>query len=167
MRKPQLCLIVAVAENGVIGRDNQMPWHLPADLRHFKAITMGKPVVLGRKTFDSIGRPLPGRHFIVLTRDATWSAPGVDVVLSAEAALLRADEVAQQVGATEIMVAGGAELYTLFLDRADRIYRTLIPRAPEGDARFPELGQEWSVVDSQFEVDGGLQICFQTLEKCA
>ena len=163
--QPKLSLIAAVAENGVIGHDNRLPWHLPSDLRYFKERTMGKPVILGRKTFDSIGKPLPGRHFVVLSRDPAWRAPGVEVVGDPETALKVAQAIAIREGADEIMVAGGAQLYTLYLDRADRIYRTLVRCSPEGDATFPDLGSEWKVVNARWENDGELEICFQTLEK--
>ena len=158
-------MIVAVAENGVIGRDNDLPWHLPADQRFFKQCTMGKPVILGRKTFESIGKPLPGRHFVVVTRNPDWRAAGVRVARDPDVALQGALELAVELDVDEVMVAGGAELYTLYLDRADRIYRTLVCCAPEGDAVFPELGAEWIVKSSRREDDGGLEICFQTLEK--
>lgn len=163
--KPRLSLIVAVAENGVIGRDNELPWHLPSDLRYFKQKTMGKPMILGRKTYDSIGRPLPGRHFVVLSRDPEFRPEGVVVVQDPEAALRAAEAIAVREGADEIMVAGGAQLYTLYLDRADRIYRTLVHLAPEGDAKFPDLGSNWLVTSSEQVEEGGLQICFQRLEK--
>lgn len=163
--KPKLCLIVAVAENGVIGRDNDLPWHLPADLRYFKQRTMGKPMILGRKTYDSIGKPLPGRHFVVLSRDPNFKPEGVVVVQSPEAALRAAEEIAEREDADEIMVAGGAQLYTLYLDSADLIYRTLVRLAPDGDAKFPQLGSNWLVTSSENIDDGGVQICFQRLEK--
>jgi len=156
---------VAVAENGVIGRDNQLPWHVPADLRYFKERTMGKPIILGRKTFESIGKPLPGRHFVVLSRDPHWQQRGVEVASDADAALRVAQEIANRVGAVEIMVAGGAQLYSLYLDRADRIYRTLIRCEAEGDAKFPDLSDEWAVTHTRSDSDGELQICFQRLEK--
>ena len=126
---------------------------------------MGKPVILGRKTFDSIGKPLPGRHFVVLSRDSTWRAPRVEVARNPEAALQIAHNIAIREGADEIMVAGGSQLYTLYLDRAERIYRTLVCCSPEGDATFPDLGPEWVVVDTRWEDEGELQICFQRLEK--
>jgi len=163
--KPKLCLIVAVAENGVIGKDNDLPWHLPSDLRHFKERTMGKPVILGRKTYDSIGKPLPGRHFVVLSRDPEFKPEGVSVVQDPAAALQLAEDIAVREGVDEIMVAGGAQLYTLYLDRADLIYRTVVRSAPDGDAKFPKLGDNWSVTSSKEFDERGLQICFQRLEK--
>jgi dihydrofolate reductase len=135
---PEIVLIVARAQNGVIGRDNSLPWHLPDDLRRFKALTLGKPVLMGRKTHQAIGRPLPGRLNIVLTRDAAWTASGVSVVLSLDEALTAAGP------APEIMVIGGAELYRQLLPRANRIELTEVAADIEGDTRlepFPDA--EW------------------------
>ena len=134
----RLALIVAMAENRVIGRDNRLPWKLSADLRHFKALTMGKPVIMGRNTHESIGKPLPGRSNIVLTRDRRYRAPGCQVVHSLEQALQAA------AGHPEVMVIGGAELYRQTLQRAERLYLTLVKAEPAGDARFPELdASQW------------------------
>jgi dihydrofolate reductase len=135
-------LVVAVAANGVIGRDNRMPWHLPEDLAFFKRLTLGHPVVMGRKTYDSIiatlGRPLPGRTNIVVTRQPVFAAPGCTVVASLDAAFDAARE------AEEVFVIGGAEIYRLALARADRVYLTRIDAAFEGDTRFPPLDPaEW------------------------
>ena len=134
----KLSIIVAAAANGVIGRDNQLPWRLPADLRHFKQTTMGKPILMGRKTWESIGRPLPGRTNIVITRDSDYAAAGCVVVNSIDAALLAAGSQ------DEIMVIGGAELYRQVLPRTDTIYLTRIHENFEGDTVFPELvTSEW------------------------
>jgi dihydrofolate reductase len=134
---PLVSLVVAAAANGVIGRDNRMPWHLPEDLAHFKRLTLGHPVVMGRKTYESIlaalGKPLPGRTNIVVTRQADFAAPGCIVAASFEATLAAARE------AEEIFVIGGAEIYRLALERADRVHLTLIDAAFEGDATFPAL----------------------------
>ncbi|HEV7372666.1 dihydrofolate reductase [Arenibaculum sp.] len=127
----RISLVAAVAANGVIGRDNGLPWRIPADLRHFKALTLGKPVVMGRHTFVSIGRPLPGRLNIVLTR----GAPIGGVVTAASPA--QAVAAAEAAGAGEAMVIGGEQVYRLFMDRADRIYLTEVHAEVEGDARFP------------------------------
>lgn len=136
---PRLCLVVAVARNGVIGRDNDLPWHLPADLRHFRAVTMGKPVIMGRRTWESIGRPLPGRYCIVVTSAAAPLPAGVVPACSLEHALhIAAAEVART-GAEEIMVIGGARLYAAALPLAERIYLTEVDAHPEGDTRFPAL----------------------------
>jgi dihydrofolate reductase len=135
----RLALVVAVAENGVIGNANKLPWHLPADLKHFKAITWGKPVIMGRKTFQSIGRPLPGRDNIVISRSRRWDAGGVTVVPDLDTALAVAERAAAARQADEIMVIGGAQIYALTLPRADRIYYTKVHLSPAGDTLFPEL----------------------------
>jgi len=139
----RVSLIAAMAENRVIGRDNQLPWRLSADLQHFKALTMGKPIIMGRKTYESIGRPLPGRTNIVITRDSAFQAEGCEVVYSIEQALAAAR------GFEEVMVIGGAELYRQMLDHADRLYLTLVRAEVEGDALFPELGQQWHEVERE------------------
>ena len=158
----RVSLIAAMAENRVIGRDNQLPWRLSADLQHFKALTMGKPIIMGRKTYESIGRPLPGRTNIVITRDSAFQAEGCAVVHSIEQALAVAR------GFEEVMVIGGAELYRQMLDHADRLYLTLVRTEVEGDALFPEIGQQWREVEresckaddkNQFDYD------FVTLER--
>lgn len=134
---PRVVLVVARARSGVIGHDNGLPWHLPDDLRHFKALTLGKPVLMGRRTFESIGRPLPGRTNIVLTRDLRWTAPGVTVVHSLEEALAAAG------GAPEVMVIGGADLYRQALPLAHRIELTEVESDIDGDVRlepFPPPG---------------------------
>lgn len=133
---PGLALVVAAAENGVIGHGNRLPWHLPADLRRFKAITMGKPMLMGRKTFESIGKALPGRRSLVLTRDASFSAPGVERVANLEEALALVRD------ADELAVIGGAEVFRLCLPRAARIYFTRVHASVAGDTRFP--GIDWS-----------------------
>ena len=124
-----ITLILARADNGVIGRDGGLPWRLPADLRRFKALTMGKPMIMGRKTFDSFPAPLPGRRHIVLTRDRGWSAEGAEVVHSVAAALALAGD--------EAMVIGGAEVFALFLDRADRVELTEVHMDADGDVGVP------------------------------
>ena len=129
---------LARATNGVIGRDGALPWHLPADLKRFKAQTMGKPMVMGRKTFESFPSPLPGRRHIVLTRDRGWSADGADVAHSPEEALSMANG--------DVAVIGGAEVFALFLNRADRIELTEVHADVEGDARVPAFGSEWREV---------------------
>jgi dihydrofolate reductase len=131
MKKPTLSLICAMANNRVIGLNNQMPWHLPADLKHFKNTTMGKPIVMGRKTFESIGRPLPGRRNVVVTRNADYKPDGVDVVASLEQAFALLQD------ADEIMITGGGNIYQQTLELADRLYLTLIDLDTEGDAFFP------------------------------
>ena len=141
--RPLITLAVAVSDNGVIGRDGGLPWHLPEDLRRFKAATLGKPVVMGRRTFESIGRALPGRHNIVLTRAAGFrpADPGVSVVHDLDAALSAAGDV------PEVMIIGGAEIYALSLPRAGRILLTRVHARIEGDTVFPVLDPaEWEVV---------------------
>jgi len=135
-------IIVARANNGVIGVDNQLPWHLPSDLKYFKQVTMGKPVVMGRKTFESIGRPLPGRTNVVITRNADWSAPGVRVVGSLADALKLATAQADLDGADEVVVIGGATLYREAIDQVDRMYVTQVHASPDGDAFFEAPDQE-------------------------
>jgi dihydrofolate reductase len=137
-----ITLVVAMAANRVIGRENRLPWHLPADLAHFRQVTIGKPILMGRKTHESIGRALPGRINIVVTRDAAYTAPGCVVVHSIERAL----EAAGVHG--EVMVIGGMDLYWQLLPRAGRINLTLIHAEFEGDALFPELVEsEWREVE--------------------
>lgn len=139
-----VAMIVAMSENRVIGRNNQLPWYLPNDLKYFKAVTMGKPVIMGRKTFESIGRPLPGRANIVVTRNPDWSAEGVRVAHSPQAALQLARDIALVDGVKEVMVIGGAELYADLLPLADRLYITRVHARVEGDALFPQLNEnEW------------------------
>ncbi|MES2054434.1 MAG: dihydrofolate reductase [Pseudomonadota bacterium] len=125
-----ITLHLARADNGVIGRDGKLPWHLPADLKRFKAQTMGKPMVMGRKTFESFPSPLPGRRHIVLTRDRNWSAAGAEVAYTPDEALALA-------GAGDVAVIGGAEVFALFVDRADRVELTEVHLSPEGDATVP------------------------------
>ena len=131
-----LVLVLARARNGVIGNAGALPWHIPADLKHFKAITVGKPVIMGRKTFESIGKPLPGRHNIVLTRDAGWQAPGVTVVPNLAEAIAAAG-LDPRTRADAIMVIGGAQIYAEALPSATRIELTEIDASPEGDTIMP------------------------------
>ena len=133
--KPRLSLIVAMAKNRVIGINNTLPWHLPADLKHFKALTMGHHIVMGRKTYESIGKPLPGRTSVVVTRNADYSAPGAVVVNSLAAA------IAACANDEEIFVIGGADIYTQALPLADTLYLTEIQQEVAGDAHFPEIDE--------------------------
>ena len=137
-------LVVAMGANGVIGVDGGLPWRLPADLTHFKQLTMGHPMVMGRRTFESIGRALPGRTTIVVTRDPDWSADGVEVAPTLEAALARAQEIDD-----EIFVVGGAQVYTQALDAGlvDLMCVTRVAAAPHGDTWFPKIDWlQWSEV---------------------
>lgn len=140
-------LIVAVAENGVIGRDGDMPWRLSTDLKRFKALTMGKPIVMGRKTWDSLGRPLPGRANIVITRDHSFSVEGAIVVHSLSEALGIAREHAQKTGAGSVFVIGGGEIFRDALPLAQKIYATKIQASIEGDTYFPAFDpKSWQVI---------------------
>jgi dihydrofolate reductase len=140
-------LIVAATENGVIGRNGVMPWSMPSDLKFFRRMTMGKPVVMGRKTFESIGKPLPGRHNIVVSRTTGYAAVGVDVVSTLAEALARARETAIAVGMNEVMVIGGGQIYAAALPLAGRVYLTRIHTTLDGDATFPVLDPaQWHIV---------------------
>lgn len=146
----KLSLIVATAHNNVIGRNNELPWHLPQDLKYFKSVTLGKPIIMGRKTFESIGKPLPGRTNIVITRQKDWSFAGVLVASSVAEALKIGEQFCNEQGAQtdEIIVIGGAEIYRHALAIADRIYLTRIDvKIANGDAYFPELAStQWRLV---------------------
>lgn len=134
-----LTIVAAVATNGVIGSDNRLLWRLKSALQRFKRITLGKPMIMGRKTFESIGRPLPGRTTIVVTRDPAFRAEGVRVASSPQAALALAQGEAERLGVREIIVAGGGEIYGHFLPLADRLELTEVRLAPQGDTRFPTI----------------------------
>jgi len=136
---PRVALIAAVARNGVIGAGGALPWRLSSDLKRFKALTMGKPLIMGRKTFEAIGRPLPGRATIVVTRDEEFACEGVERARDVEAALRLADARARAAGVDEMMVAGGGEIYAQTIARAGRLSITEVDLAPEGDARFPPI----------------------------
>ena len=127
-----LSCIVAVSKNGVIGRDNDLPWHLPEDLKRFKSLTMGHPIVMGRKTYESIGRPLPGRTSVVLTRSSEFAPPGIIVVRSLDEAIDACE------GEAEVFVIGGSSLFAEVLPRVDRLYLTRVHATVEGDTFFPE-----------------------------
>lgn len=139
MDKIRLSIIAAVAENGVIGVGDRMPWRLSSDLKRFKRITMGKPVIMGRKTFQTIGRPLPGRTNIVVSRRPDFAPEGVIVTPSFEAALAKAKEGARASADPEIMVVGGGEIYRTAIGLADRLYITHVEAAPDGDTYFPAI----------------------------
>jgi dihydrofolate reductase len=141
---PRLTLIAALADNRVIGADNRLIWRLKSDLKRFRALTMGKPLVMGRKTFASIGVALPGRHTVVLSRDSGFSAPGVHVARDLDAGLARAAELAREHGAAEIMIGGGADIYAQALPLADAMHLTLVHANPAGDAFFPAFAaSQW------------------------
>jgi dihydrofolate reductase len=160
-----ISLIVAMAENRVIGRGNQMPWYLPADLRHFKSVTLGKPVIMGRRTYESIGRPLPSRRNVVITRNADWHAEGVECVHSLDAALALVN------GTAEVMIIGGGQLYKEALPLAERLYLTHIELSvTDADTWFPDYSSsEWQVVsDEPHEPDekNPYHYRFETLDRC-
>jgi dihydrofolate reductase len=134
-----LVVVAAVARNGVIGGDNRLLWRLKSDLARFKALTLGKPLLMGRRTFQSIGRPLPGRETVVVSRDPAFSPSGVHMVPDIESGLDLAARRAEAMGAREIVVAGGGEIYAQLLDRADRLHITEVDLAPAGNARFPPI----------------------------
>lgn len=140
MTQPRITLIAAVAENGVIGRDLDMPWRLSTDLKRFKALTMGKPMIMGRKTFLSVGeRPLPGRPHIIISRNPDYRPDGVDVVSSLEDALSLAKNKAQALGVDEVFVAGGGEIYRQAMPFADQLSVTHVEVSLEGDTFFPQI----------------------------
>jgi dihydrofolate reductase len=137
--RPVVALVAAMARNRVIGGDNRMIWKLSSDLKRLRALTWGKPLIMGRKTFESIGKPLPGRETIVVTRDRGFAPAGVRVAHDVDAALALAEKIAGEMKASEIMVLGGGEIYRQTIERADRIYLTEVDLAPEGDAHFPAI----------------------------
>ena len=154
----RVSLIAALAKNRVIGAGNALPWRLPEDLKHFKALTMGHPVIMGRKTFESIGKPLPGRRNIVVTRSKSFRAKGCEIVDSPEAVLR-----AVAGNADEVFVIGGAELYCAFLDHADRMYLTEIDRDVEGDVRFPNFDRDqWQEISRDPVAGAALPCAFVT-----
>jgi dihydrofolate reductase len=134
-----LILVVAIAENGVIGRDNHLLWRIKTDMGRFRRLTMGKPMIMGRKTFQSIGKPLPGRETIVLTRDEGFSVEGVHVARTWEEAVAKGEELATRMGADAVAVAGGAEIYALALPHVQTLFLTEVHASPEGDAVFPSF----------------------------
>jgi dihydrofolate reductase len=137
-----LSLIAAVARNGVIGGDNRLLWRIKPDLRRFRDLTLGKPMIMGRKTFLSIGKPLPGRDNIVVTRDRSFAADGIHVALGLPEALDVAARLATARGVSDIMIAGGADIYGQTIADADRLYITEVDLAPDGDAVFPSIDRE-------------------------
>jgi len=153
-----LSLIAALAENRVIGIDNSMPWHLPGDFKYFKATTLGKPIIMGRKTWDSLGRPLPGRLNLVVSRQPGLQLDGAEVFASLEGALARAEQWAREHGVDELMLIGGAQLYgqALASGLVSRMYLTRVELSPEGDAWFPAFDQDaWTLVSSEPQAADG------------
>lgn len=159
-----LSLIVAMDRNRLIGRNNALPWHLPADLKHFKSVTMGKPVLMGRKTFESIGKPLPGRRNIVISRNTDFDAPGCEVYTSLDKALAVLGAV------DEAVIIGGMGIYTLVMPRVQKMYLTIIDAEFKGDAWFPEYDpEEWNIDTEEKhryeEGENKFDYCFLTLIK--
>jgi len=139
-------IIVAMSKNRVIGNNNELIWKLSSDLKRFKELTTGHPIVMGRKTYESIGRPLPNRRNIIITRNTEYSVEGCEVVSSLEEALLLTNN--------NCFIIGGGEIYKQSMDIADKIYLTLVHKDFEGDTNFPEIGNEWAIIDSKdFESD--------------
>ncbi len=166
----RIALIVAVAANNVIGSGNALPWHLPEDLRHFKQLTLGKPIVMGRRTYEAIGRPLPGRTNIAISARVDWHPDGVLVAHSMADALAQAEQVATASGAQEIMIIGGETIYRAALPHADRLYLTQIAATVTGDAMFPAIdARQWRETERQADMTSanGLGYRFITLDRIA
>lgn len=144
----RIAMIAAVASNGVIGSAQTIPWRIPSDFAFFKRTTMGKPMIMGRKQFETVGKPLPGRTNIVVTRKPVYAPEGVLVFPTIDAALERAAQIAQADAVDEVMIIGGGEIYAQLLDRADRLYISHIDLAPEGDVVFPQIDPAvWEIID--------------------
>lgn len=148
--KPVVSIVVAMAENRVIGRDGGLPWRLSSDMKRFKALTIGKPVIMGRKTWESLGRPLPGRPHVVVTRNEAFAAPGVDRAATLDAAVERACALAREAGVDEICVIGGGEIYAQAMTRADHLHVTHVEADPDGDTLFPRIDSTvWECVHEE------------------
>ena len=162
----QVSLIVAAAHNGAIGKEGAMPWHLPADLKHFKNITWGLPIIMGRKTFDSLGKPLPGRTNIVITRQTNWN-PSNEVIVVAD--VITALSKAKECGVKEVVVIGGGEIYNLFFDLATRIYLTRVDAAPDADTFFSSFHpKNWKLIsqlDREADAKHAYNYSFQVWER--
>jgi len=173
MSKTPIALIVAVADNGVIGLNGGLPWHMSSDLKTFRRLTMGKPLIMGRKTFQSLKKPLDGRDNIVVTGDAGFRPPGVLVVADFEQALALAQRCAKErgPGADEIMVIGGSQIFAAALPLADRIYKTEVHARPEGDVFFPNLNpSDWKETARTILPNGerdDFSATFIVLERCS
>lgn len=155
-----ISIIAAMGKNRVIGKGNSLPWNLPEDMKRFRELTLGKPVVMGRKTFESIGKPLPNRKNIIITRDKEYNAGGCIVVHSADEALKAAGE------SMEIMVIGGEQIFREFLPKADRLYLTFIDKDFEGDSFFPEYNKnEWKAIKKEEHSNNQYRFAFVDLEK--
>ncbi|MBV1930403.1 MAG: dihydrofolate reductase [Porticoccaceae bacterium] len=156
-----IALIVAVADNGVIGNNNELPWRISADLKYFRQVTLGKPIIMGRRTYESIGKPLPGRTNIVMTRDAAWQAEGLEIAGDLTQALVMATKIADDSGVEEVMVIGGETIYREALSKAQRLYLTRVHTQVDGDAFFPDLNKnEWLETRVQhIEAEGQTPAC--------
>ena len=170
MSRPFLDIVVAMAENGVIGRDGDMPWHLSTDLKRFKALTLGRPMVMGRKTFESIGKPLPGRETFVVSRDPAFKPEGVTVFGDLQVALDAATASAEAKGVSSFVVAGGGALYAAAISLADRLYVTRVAASPEGDTHFPPIDPTlWKLESAEPMVRGerdSADAIFETWVRC-
>ncbi|ETP70040.1 dihydrofolate reductase [Planococcus glaciei CHR43] len=156
-----ISLMVAHDPNRVIGKDNQLPWHIPEDLAYFKKHTIGKGIVMGRNTYESIGRPLPKRRNIVVTRNPEYRADGIDVVHTLNEAVRLAEEQHE-----EVMVIGGEQIFRTILPQADRLYITLIKKEFDGDTFFPEYGPEWTAVsESEEQASGDIRFVYLVFER--
>ncbi|MDL2397602.1 dihydrofolate reductase [Rhizobium mayense] len=155
MAEPVTTIVVAVSRNGIIGRDGDMPWRLSSDLKRFKAMTIGKPVIMGRKTFQSIGKPLPGRPNVVISRDPDYSAEGVQMAHSLSEAIDIASRLAAESGVDEICVIGGGEIYRQAISLADRLLITHVETEVDGDTSFPAIDPALWQVESELAVPAG------------
>jgi dihydrofolate reductase len=157
-----ISLLVAHDPDRVIGVNNELPWHIPEDLAYFKKMTMGKAMVMGRKTYESIGKPLPGRLNIIVTRNKEFTADGIVVVHDLNEAIEKAKEYAD-----EVMIIGGSEIFKMTLDIADRLYITLIQKKYEGDTFFPDYGNEWKLISKsdEYVTENGIPYSFLVYEK--
>lgn len=155
MTRLPLVIVAAIADNGVLGKNNKLLWRLKTDLKRYRAITWGKPMIMGRKTFQSIGKPLPGRETIVLTKDAAFRPEGVHLACNWPEAVRLANEIARRMSAPEIIVAGGREIYDLSLPETDRLRLTFVHTVPEGDVRFPDYDRSLFVETSREDHPAG------------
>jgi len=161
MSSPELCIIAAVSENRTIGKDNSLPWRIPADLAHFKELTTGHPIIMGRKTFESIGKPLPDRINIIITSDETFEVPGCIVCHSLGEAVETAKEIEQE----KIFIIGGGKVYNAAIGLADKLYLTLVEGEFEGDTFFPDYSNFKRVVSEKAGESGNLRFRFLELER--
>jgi len=162
MTQPIKTIVVAVSRNGIIGREGDMPWRLSSDLKRFKAMTLGKPVIMGRKTFQSIGKPLPGRPNVIITRDTDFAAEGITVVHSLDEAIEVASRLAKESNVDEICILGGGEIYRQAISLSDRLLITHVEADVEGDTSFPEIDPDIWQADSELAVPAGEKDTYPT-----